>query len=373
MSHGLLGDISMVAPVPRRDACTTVKDAGAPPKLCEQSITPGTPAVRAQPKRPPSSTRRLNQLQKSCYYGVPAGAEPPPEAEHERGLNKDGLDGTVWMGSGFMERKQMQEHKKPRFGDGTGDGHEERCPLQPWFFNCDSTLLERRHHQSGLQCVSRVMRDHNRGPRDGPKMRSADKILDEKPSTFIQQHPKSPSPALGKGEVGGHQLLCRSPSSLRASSANKMRSSSVNSDAPGANGSEKGSDEGVVYARNYGVQKDGSKTRNWQNEEFGIFPGCGHSTGALHRSTKKAAREYTSSSILQSDKRTHCRSPVPLPDKYTKPVTEAQVVGWNLRQAEWHDNQQFPRMRCYFTAYDQDLKKGGVQDQLVLRRLGMKC
>jgi len=76
---------------------------------------------------------------------------------------------------------------------------------------------------------------------------------------------------------------------------------------------------------------------------------------------------------MQTDMNQNYRSPVSLPQKYTKPVTSAQEVGWDLPEAEWHDNQHFPRMRCHLTKADQDLNLNNVRDHMILRRVGMKC
>lgn len=363
MSHGLLGDISMIAAVPRRNQVP--KESGAPPRLSEQAIY-GTP-----PKPPPrpskSALRRLNQLEKTCYIGVHAGAEAPPEKTPQTDDEGEGdKPKAVWMGSGYMQQKRVTNKSKPKIGDGSGDGHEERSPIQPWFFNTDSDLLERRRVQSTVQCFSRTLRDHNRAPL--PPHRQPGNITPglesteppESATTFVQPHPQSPSPPLGKTRRPGSGLR------LRSQSSQELRPSWDTWDS-------ESEPEQMVYARHYGTRADGSATRNWPNEEFGIFPGSGQSSGALKNYSTKKAREYTSLSTLMRDKLVNHRSTISLPEKYRKPVTEAQRVGWDLAEAEWHDNQQFPRMRCYFTAYDQDLKKGGVQDQLVLRRLGMKC
>jgi len=373
MCHGLLGDISMVAPVPRRDAFLVAKDRSAPPKLSDTStLTP-------PPPRSDSAKKRLNQLERSCIIGVPAGATPAPEEEPE-GANKDPAIAPVWMGSGFVERRHAAElDAPPQMGDGTGDGHEERSVLQPWFFNTDSHLLERRRVQSTVQCFSRVLRDHNRKKRDkergGFRTHSAlDKAVDSEPnSTFVKPHQLATSPLLGKGKEGGSQLIT---SYSRASDPSLARSQSAceessQRDPEGQQGAS------TVFVRHFGHRKDPTGTRdwaNWKNEETGIFPGAGHTQGNISTLTKgNKAREHTSLQHLLRDKITHQRSNIPLPEKYNKPVTSAQEVGWDLRDAEWHDHQQFPRMRCYFTAYDQRLKDGGIQDQLVMRRLGMKC
>lgn len=370
MSHGLLGDISMVAPVPRRDLIRAAKDCAAPPRLSDQSIH-GTPP--RPPSRGTSAKGRLNQLERTCYIGVPAGADTPDlQADQGPDSDRSGRGKPVWMGSGFMQRKGLEEiesARRPKIGDGSGDGHEERSPIMPWFFNTDSRLLERRHNQSQVQCVSRVMRDHNRSPVPAyrkPGCMSPGVAATPAPgpqTTFIKPDPRAPTPPLGKGKPGGLQLMVPPRSQSQADRHPEQEAERNNVMAS----------EPHVYTRHYGSRTDGTETRNWPNQEYGIFPGSGHSTGALHNVTTKKAREYTSLKTLLRDKSTHCRSTVPLPDKYTKPVTSAQEVGWDLPQAEWHDNQQFPKMRCYFTAYDQNLKVGGVQDQLVLRRMGMKC
>lgn len=318
--------------------------------------------------------KRLNQLERTCYLGVAAGADPIPDEAFESSQNSDtaASDNSVWMGSGYLQKKNIKDiEKKPKIGDGTGDGREERCPIMPWFFNTDSRLLERRLLQSQVQCVSRVLRDHNRAP--PPKYREAGSSspapkepMPEAATTFVVPDPRSPTPPLGKGRAGGLQLMV--PPRKFKPVGPPLRSQSQASDTSSQQGGGT-----HVYERHYGTQRNGEPCRNWPNEEYGIFPGSGHSIGALSNFTTKKAREHTSLRILQRDKNQNNRSTIPLPEKYTKPVTSAQEVGWDLRHAEWHDNQQFPRMRCYFTAYDQDLKKGGVQDELVLRRMGMKC
>lgn len=363
----------MVAPVPRRDPVLAAKDSGAPPKLSQQSIngTPPQPPAR----RTKSAVKRLNQLEKTCYIGVNAGAESPaPDSTPESSQRSSERADSVWMGSGYMKTGPLTKAQKPKIGDGSGDGVEERSPIMPWFFNTDSHLLERRRVQSQVQCISRVLRDHNRSPAPKHRQPGATPALVAPPpapgTTFVVPDPRSPTPPLGKGRPGGMQLLVPPRSNSRLSPPAERSHSRISHD-----NFESESDSGApqVYSRHYGTQQDGTPTRNWPNEEYGIFPGSGHSTGALSTYTTKKAREHTSLRTLLRDKSTHARSTIPLPDKYNQPVTSAQEVGWDLRQAEWHDNQQFPRMRCYFTRYDQDLKIGGVQDQLVLRRMGMKC
>ena len=129
---------------------------------------------------------------------------------------------------------------------------------------------------------------------------------------------------------------------------------------------------GSTYSRNFGVRPDGTQTRNWSNEEFGIFPGSGQ-TSQLKQLSKKNAREYTSVSQLLHDRKANHLTRYPLPMRYTKPVTSAQEVGWDLHLAEWHDNQHFPCIRGPNTAFDSDIIKGHVKEQMVLRRVGMKC
>jgi len=355
----------MVAPPPRRDPMLTAKDASAPPHLCEHSIK-GTPH-RPPSKRSHSALKRLNQLEKTCYLGVPSGAEPRGEEPEESQRDSDSSDRSMWMGSGYMQKKDVKLIMKPKLGDGTGDGHEERTPIQPWFFNTDSHLLERRRVQSQVQCVSRVLRDHNRAPGRKSRLgRGTPGLESENPTptpstTFVEADPRSPAPTLGKGKLGGLQLMVPPRSDSRTS---------LTASRAGAT-----EETGHVYTRHYGSKQQGGKIAkgNWKNEEFGIFPGSGHTTGSIGSIATKKAREHTSLHTLLRDRATHARSTIPLPEKYNKPMTSAQEVGWDLAQAEWHDNQQFPKMRCYFTAYNQDLKTGGVQDQLVLRRVGMKC
>jgi len=48
--------------------------------------------------------------------------------------------------------------------------------------------------------------------------------------------------------------------------------------------------------------------------------------------TRSKAVEYTSLKILNRERTANCRSSIPLAEKYTKPVTAAQEIGWDLRQ-----------------------------------------
>ena len=111
------GDISMVAPPPRRDPMLTAKDASAPPHLCEHSIK-GTPH-RPPSKRSHSALKRLNQLEKTCYLGVPSGAEPRGEEPEESQRDSDSSDRSMWMGSGYMQKKDVKLIMKPKLGECT--------------------------------------------------------------------------------------------------------------------------------------------------------------------------------------------------------------------------------------------------------------
>jgi len=131
----------MICPVPRRDLIKAAKDMSCPAQLSDNSVH-GTP--HQPPPRPKTRANRLNQLEKSCIIGVPAGIEIEEEEDNRVNEVEDLNEGKpIWMGSGYMRRAQGEKNDIPRLGDGTGNGHEERSPLQPYFFNVDSELLER--------------------------------------------------------------------------------------------------------------------------------------------------------------------------------------------------------------------------------------
>ena len=101
------GDISMIAPVPRRDLFTGAKDSGAPPKLSD--------GIKTLAPRSTSAFKRLNQLERTCYIGVAAGDSPK---ESDDALNKEdeATARPVWFGSGFIERKAWDESSAPKLG-----------------------------------------------------------------------------------------------------------------------------------------------------------------------------------------------------------------------------------------------------------------
>ena len=116
-------------------------------------------------------------------------------------------------------------------GDGTGEGREERLPWQPSYAGFDSTLLERRQLQSGIQMQARMIK--NRIARQ-PSVCSWPQA-----TSLISSHPQSEASSLvpSPGKTAG--------------------------------------DDAMVYVRHYG------NTRNWPNEESGIFEGTAVSSGTL--------------------------------------------------------------------------------------------
>jgi len=336
MGHGLLGDITMVCSLPRRNIMPTGSNA-APPEIAgmdvhskdslgaDRAFTAMSKTGRlswtagADTKQRPRRTLAtgLNKLERNFYVDTPTNdpkydPEPPP-------------DSTMWTPSGAIEAiprsksvSACQAHGA--MGDGTGDGREARLPWQPIYQDYDSSLLERRMLQSGIQMQSRAIKNRVR--------RIARPSSEAPASTLIRSNWKSEGSLVPEADE------------------------------------EK--DE-TVYVRHYGG------TRHWSNMESGIFEGSAASSGTLKTSCKAAAKEFQSSNRLLSERNVHCRSDLPLLKKYSKPVTEAQIVGWDLSTAEWHDNQQFPKQRSAFVKQWHDLKKNNVGDHLVRRCKGLKA
>ena len=214
--------------------------------------------------------------------------------------------------------------------------------------------------QSEIQPMARSIKDRKRAPLTKER-RNIPTPVDLASTTYIETSPKAPAPRLGPARTASAQLF--TPPRVRPES-------------PFLTGKEGEAKEkqrrGSVYVRHFGIQPNGQPCRNWSNEECGIFPGSGHRS-QLGLFTKDRAVEYKSRATMQRDKNANYRSPVALPQKYTKPVTASQEIGWDLALAEWHDHQHFPRMRCHLTKADQDLNKNNVREHMILRRYGMKC
>ena len=80
------------------------------------------------------------------------------------------------------------------------------------------------------------------------------------------------------GKLGGLQLMVPPRSDSRTS---------LTASRAGAT-----EETGHVYTRHYGSKQQGGKIAkgNWKNEEFGIFPGSGHTTGSIGSIATKKAR-----------------------------------------------------------------------------------
>merc|ERR1711959_476153 len=117
--------------------------------------------------------------------------------------------------------------------------------------------------QSGMQCISRTLRDHNRSPlppyfasRDSPGYRPGATYNKRMANTtYIKQHPQSPMPELGKAKMGA--LLIPPKSELRSASAQSPLGK-YHSSMSGA--SEGEGEQRHAYVRHYGA------SRNYNNE-----------------------------------------------------------------------------------------------------------
>jgi len=321
MSHGLLGDITMVQTVPRRNA--SQGNSTAPPPLAGMDVTPLRTAKLRQVQTTKSAPKKLDNLERTCYISAFSGLEEEDEEDHRD---------ICWTASGAIE--VLNRNDSPgadgahtAMGDGVGPGTESRVPWQPLFTSYDSSLLERRSLQSGLQMQARMLKNRVRNQRGPPQSVPLAKsfIRSSLQAPLIDMDPQSP---LRNGHTG---------------------------------------DAEMVYVRHYG------NTRNWQNEEHGIFEGSGLSSGSIKAHSTPWAKEFTSSAHLWKERKAHQRTDSPVNVRYKTPVTESQIIGWDLSKAEWHDNQQFPKQRCHLTKAWHDLKKGNVDIALMRRCKGMKC
>lgn len=309
----------MVQSVPRRNAA--VCSTQAPPPLAGMDVTPKRTAKLRKRAGSACTDRPLNTLERTCYISPFSGMEEDKEAD----------DSHLWTASGKIEaiprsHSSAAEACHSAMGDGTGEGREERIPWQPIYFNYDSSLLERRAIQSGIQMQSRLIKNRIRNMRGPPTSTPVAKSL-------INTHPTTP-------------MMPAHPTSPIKS---------------------QGEDPDVVYVRHYG------NTRNWPNMETGIFEGTGSTVGTIGSIATPLAKEYNSSSYYKSQKNTHQRTIVPLNQRFRKPLTAAQEIGWDLSTAEWHDNQNFSKQRCQLTRQQHDMKKGNIDTTMMRRCKGMKA
>lgn len=112
------------------DSVLDSQDSGAPAKLSDQTLMGRGSPVKphafgpgSNTRRPSSSMGKLNQLERSCVLGVPPCADAPPEEEEENPFDDTVRQkgGMMWMGSGYMEKKQIDE---------------VRAPMPPWHGHC---------------------------------------------------------------------------------------------------------------------------------------------------------------------------------------------------------------------------------------------
>lgn len=321
MSHGLLGDITMIQTLPRRNASNST--AVAPPPLAGMDVTPKRTANLRATGTPKSWQRPLNTLERTCYISPFSGLEEEREAENPN---------ISWTASGAVEVINRSDSPAAvaagmAIGDGVGEGKEDRVPWQPLYSKFDSSLLERRGIQSGLQMQARMLKNRARNQKGAPtSVPLAKSLVRSSPTAnLIPANPQSP---LRHGETD---------------------------------------EADVVYVRHYGT------TRNWVNEESGIFEGTAASSGTIKQQSTPWAKEFSSSAHLWRERGAHQRTDVPVNERYKKPLTESQIVGWDLSTAEWHDNQQFPKQRCHLTKAWHDLKIGNVDNTMMRRCKGMKC
>jgi len=334
MGHGLLGDITMVCSLPRRNIMPTGSNA-APPAIAGMDVhskdslasdrlyttmsktgkLKWRAATKSGPRRRTASG--LNLLERNCYMERATNDpkfDPTPEP-----------DSSMWTPSGAIEAIPRSKsvtacNAHGAMGDGTGEGREARVQWQPIYQDFDSSLLERRMLQSGIQMQARSIKNRVR--------RTCRPSTEAPASTLIRSSTRSEGTLVPPGDEDKDE---------------------------------------TVYVRHYG------STRNWPNMETGIFEGSAASSGTIGSVAKPTAAEFGSSARLLGQRAVHCRSDLPLNQKYSKPVTEAQIVGWDLSTAEWHDNQQFPRQRSSFVRQWHDLKKGAVAEHLVRRCKGLKA